>query len=225
MIIAIDGLSGVGKTSVSQMAAKKLGFKCLDTGAMFRSIGWKVIEAGGDIHDESFASETADKVEVSYEWPDGEPNADKVFANGDDVTAIIRTPQIDEASSVVSVFPAVRSRVLEMERSVASSGDYIVEGRDIGTVVFPEAEFKFYLTASPLEKARRRAAQNKEKGWTSDVAELEEQMKTRDQRDSTRQEAPCVPAPDAMAIDTDGLTLEQVCSIICSTILGENTLD
>ena len=222
MIIAIDGLSGVGKTSAAaKIAALIDGVHPMDTGAMFRAIGYAAITRGIDIRDETAVTGMLPDVNLEF-IPRTRPGQDEqidfytqVIVDGEDATTSIRSAAADEASSVTSTYPAVRAKVLELEHELAETGDFVVDGRDIGTVVFPDAEYKFFLTASIPEKARRRSEQNKLRGTGStDIAQLEQEMRERDERDSTREQAPCVPAADAVIIDTDDYDLDEVVSIM-----------
>lgn len=219
MIVAIDGLSGTGKSSVAERVASELGFRCMDTGAIFRALAWKILYLKIDIGVEKAVVESCRKVQVEFKYEDAGTKPQKVFCDGFDVTSAIRTSTVDDASSVISTFPGVRAVVLECEHKIACDGDYVVDGRDIGTVVFPDAEVKFFLTASPEEKARRRAKQNAERGiGETDLDVLVAEMSQRDQRDASRAIAPCVPADDAIIVDTDGHTLEEVAEIVIAEV-------
>lgn len=184
MIVAIDGPAGAGKSTVARATARALGFQYLDTGAMYRAAGLAV-----------------DPVHAEIELVDG-----RVCLDGRDVTAAIRTPQAGEGASVVAARPEVRAALVAKQRAIlASGGDWVAEGRDVGSVVAPQAEVKIFLTADPRERARRRA---EELGLDPDTV-LREQM-LRDDRDQTRPDSPLVQAPDAVVLDTTGLSVDEV---------------
>ena len=217
MIIAIDGPAGSGKSTVAKQVAKMLDFHYLDTGAMYRSVAWSALERGVDISDaEALARIAADeRIEFSHEA--GNPIATGVAIAGKDCTHDIRTPRVDRVVSTVSAVPAVREALVEQQRAIAADDDIAMEGRDIGTVVFPNAEVKIFLTASPEERARRRALQNAEKGYgETDPAVILADIIARDKADSSREVAPLKPADDAIELDTTGMTIDEVCERIAS---------
>ena len=154
MIIAIDGPSGAGKSSVTKLVALELGFSCLDTGAMYRAITWKALEEGIDVNDAEALGELARSCTIDFVHEEGDPSPKRVLIDGIDVTSEIRTQRIDQNVSPVSAVPAVREALVAQQQRIGHTGDYIVEGRDIGTVVFPDAEVKVFLTASAEERAR-----------------------------------------------------------------------
>ena len=149
MIIAIDGPSGAGKSSVSRVVASRLGFSCLDTGAMYRSIAWKALQEGVDLSDDEALGRIACTCKISFGHEPGDPAPRYVYVDGEDVTTLIRTAQIDQSVSRVSSVPQVRKALVAQQQRIGSEGNYVVDGRDIGTVVFPEAELKIFMTASP----------------------------------------------------------------------------
>lgn len=210
-IVAIDGPAGSGKSTVARGVADRLGYLYIDTGAMYRAIAWCVIRAGVPISDQNAVVALALKTEVTLEMVDGEQH---VFADGEDLSTAIRTPEATHASSPVSAIPGVRKRLVELQRKMASDGGVVMEGRDIGTVVFPDAEVKVFLTASAGERARRRVEQMKEMGVEADIEKTASEMRERDLRDSSRATAPLQQAPDAVLVDTDGMTIEQVINAI-----------
>lgn len=198
MVIAIDGPAGAGKSSVARALAERLGFTYLDSGAMYRCVALAGIEAGADLDDETAMGELAGSLKI-------ELHGDQVELDGRDVSAAIRDPRVTEASSRVSVHPAVREAMVARQRELIAAGRYVAEGRDIGTVVSPEAPLKVFLTASPEERARRRAAQ------TGDDAEaVLAAQRERDARDETREHSALRAAEDAVELDTTGLALDQV---------------
>ena len=190
MVIAIDGPAGAGKSSVARAAAERLGFTYLDTGAMYRAVAFLTKDAA-----DAAAIARAARLEIG----------ERVVADGEDVTERIREPWVSEAASRVSSDPAVREALVAQQQRILAEGDWVAEGRDIATVVAPDAAVKVYLTADPVERARRRAA---ELGGDPQVV-LREQM-LRDERDRTRAVAPMGPAPDAVPVDTTGLTFDEV---------------
>ena len=211
MIIAIDGPSGAGKSTVSKSVAKALGFNCLDTGAMYRSIAWYALEHGVSL------GEIARERAISFSHEPGNPAPKQVFIDGVDVTGDIRTARIDRSVSSASKHPEVREALVEQQRRIGSQGDYVVEGRDIGTVVFPQAEVKVFLTASNEERARRRVAQNETRGVGSvDFDEVLADIVRRDELDSARETSPLVAAADAKCIDSTGFTIDEIIEQICA---------
>jgi cytidylate kinase len=191
MLVAIDGPAGAGKSTVARAVAQALGFTYLDTGAMYRAVALAVAERGGA------ASEVARAVRIEL--------GEQVLLDGRDVTTAIRTPDVSENASKVAANPGVRAAMVEQQRAIIAGGNYVAEGRDIGTVVAPDAELKVFLTATPEERARRRAA---ELGVPAETVLAEQAM--RDERDSTREHAPLEPAPGSVELDTTGLTIDQV---------------
>ena len=216
MIIAIDGPSGAGKSSVSKEVARKLGFNCLDTGAMYRAVAWKAVQLGAALDDAEAVGEIARTYAIEFLHEPGNPQAIGVLIGGSDVTSAIRTAEIDRAVSPVSAQVSVREALVAQQQRIGRAGDYVVEGRDIGTVVFPDAEVKVFLTASNEERARRRVAQNKERGvGSTDYDEVLADIIRRDEYDSSRAASPLVAADDAILIDSTPFTQEEVVDQIC----------
>jgi cytidylate kinase len=203
MVIAIDGPAGAGKSTVARAVAGALEFTYLDSGAMYRCVALASIERRAE------PAQVAAEVRIEL--------GARVLLDGRDVSVAIRTPQASEAASIVAADPAVRSAMVAEQRRLMSSGDWVAEGRDIGTVVMPNAELKVYLTASPQERARRRAA---ELGLDPQVVLAEQTL--RDQRDITRDDSPLRPAQGAVELDTTGLTLEQVVSRVVALVPGRS---
>ena len=203
MIIAIDGPAGSGKTTIAKLLAKRLGFSYLDTGATYRSLTLKALEADLDLGDECALSDLAGSLSLNLE-------NDKVYLDGEDVSAEIRAPRIDKNISLVVSFPKVRELMVQLQRKIAENRDFVVEGRDITTVVFANAEFKFYLDADFEARAQRRFKELTAKGIDIDFHELKKDLKTRDKADMGREIGPLRLAPDAVKVDTTGLTIEQV---------------
>jgi cytidylate kinase len=198
MVIAIDGPAGAGKSTVARALAERLGLTYLDSGAMYRCVALAALERGVDLDDEAEVGELAPSLEI-------ELDGDRVVLDGRDVSAAIRAPEVTAASSRVSVHLAVREAMVARQRELIAAGRYVAEGRDIGTVVSPEAPLKVFLTASPEERARRRAEQTGEDAGAVLVAQRE-----RDARDEGREHSALRPADDAVEVDSTGLTLAQV---------------
>ena len=221
MIVAIDGPSGSGKSSIARAIADRCGLTFLDTGAMYRSVAAECLRAGVDPGDAEAVAGVARSIDIRFGASEG---GQTVFANGRDVTREIRTPEVELAVSPVSATPAVREVMVALQRKVGESADVVAEGRDIGTVVYPAADVKVFLTASPEARARRRAVQRsggnlaENPGATADAAEQAKilaDLKRRDDYDSTREASPLRPADDAVVIDSSELTFEQVVDKIC----------
>lgn len=217
MIIAIDGPAGSGKSTVAKKVAKLLDFHYLDTGAMYRCIAWLALERGVSLDDADAVAELAASEPIVFVHEAGNPLPSGVAIAGTDVTLEIRTPRIDKSVSAVSAIPAVREALTNQQRTIAASDNIVMEGRDIGTVVFPNAEVKVFLTASPEERAQRRALQNEQRGFgETDAAVILADIIARDEADSTRDVAPLKPADDAHMLDTTGMTIDEVCEAIAA---------
>ena len=217
MIVAIDGPSGAGKSSVSKLVAIELGFSCLDTGAMYRSIAWKALDDGVSLDDAEALDEIARTYAIEFTHEPGNPSPVGVSIGGTDVTLAIRTAEIDRAVTPVSAVPAVRAALVVQQQRLGRSGDYVVEGRDIGTVVFPDAEVKVFLTASNEARARRRVLQNEQRGvGLTDFDAVLADIIRRDEADSSRAASPLKPADDAVIIDSSDMTIEEVVEAICA---------
>lgn len=217
MIVAIDGPSGAGKSSVSKEVALRLGFSCLDTGAMYRSIAWQALQDGVPFDDAEALGRIARERDIEFIHEPGNPSPVGVKIGGIDVTKAIRTAEIDRAVSPVSAVPAVREALVAQQQRIGNAGDYVVEGRDIGTVVFPKAELKVFLTASDEARARRRVLQNEQRGvGSTSFEEVLADIVRRDDLDSSRAASPLVAADDAVRIDSSDLTMEQVVDKICA---------
>lgn len=214
MIIAIDGPAGSGKSTVAKLVAGRLGFHYLDTGAMYRAVAHRALSTGISLADEDAVAQIAQHDEVTFGHEPGATLPSCVFIGGEDVTSAIRTPGIDDAVSAVARLPHVREAMVAQQRTIGGSDDIVVEGRDIGTVVFPDAQVKVFLTATPEERARRRAAQQVASGIAVDATGVHDAMLRRDHADSSRHHSPLTPASDAVELDTTGLTLEQVVEAI-----------
>ena len=220
MIIAIDGPAGSGKSTVAKLVASRLGFRYLDTGAMYRALAVRAAALGIALDDSAALGTLAAREQIHFTHVLDEALPSGVAIGGHDVTEAIRTPQADAGVSAVAKIPEVRSAMLLQQRALAAHDVVVVEGRDIGTVVFPRAELKIFLTASAEERARRRSAQNAEKGLASDQRAIEQALRHRDEADSTRAVAPLVQADDAVALDTTGLSIDDVVSRIVALAGG-----
>ena len=211
MIVAIDGPAGSGKSTIAKEIARQLGFNKLDTGAMYRAVTFAALDRGIDLNDETAIDALAEQIEIRF-----------TNGTGQDASAAIRTPQVDANVSKVSAYPGVRAAMLIHQRRAAEDRDIVAEGRDIGTVVFPNAQVKIFLTADPRERARRRVLQrhqNDAQPLTSEQLEAEvdetlDALKQRDKLDSSREVAPLVPAEDAVHVDSTAHTIDEVVRII-----------
>lgn len=211
MIIAIDGPSGAGKSTIAKAVARNLGFSCLDTGAMYRAIAYKALELGISLDDQKALGELAQGHEISFEHEGSDPIPRRVFIDGQEITNQIRTAEIDKAVSPVSATPSVREALVDQQRRMGLTGNYVVEGRDIATVVFPQAELKIFLTASPEERAHRRVRQNVDRGIGSiDYEEVLADIIRRDDVDTNRETSPLKPAEDSICIDSTDHYIETI---------------
>lgn len=204
--IAIDGPSGAGKSTLARRLAAELGYVYVDTGAMYRSIGLYTLRAGADCGSEAAVAALLPKISLSLEYQDG---AQHILLNGEDVSDAIRTPEVSMAASAVSAHPPVRAFLLETQRELARRQNVLMDGRDIGTVILPNAQVKIFLTASPEERARRRFEELKARGEAVTYEQVLEDVVQRDYNDTHRAAAPLKAAPDAVTVDTTGLTFDE----------------
>ena len=209
IIVAIDGPAGAGKSTLARRVADKLGFLYINTGAMYRAVALWALRLKVDTSDMHRLEQLAEAADIQLIMQN-----DRVMLNGEDVSEAIREPQISEAASQVSAVPGVRRALLAMQRKMAETSNVVMEGRDIGSVVFPGAQVKIFLDADPQERARRRALELAREGQAASVDEIAGELTQRDERDRTRKEAPLLQAPDAQFVDTTGLSLEEVEAII-----------
>lgn len=214
--IAIDGPGGAGKSTIAKALAKKLGFIYVDTGALYRAIGLYMINKGVDLKNADAVTEKLDEVKVELKYVNGEQ---RVLLCGDDVSEDIRKPEVSMAASSVSAIPAVRDFLLGLQRKMASENNVIMDGRDIGTVVLPNAQIKLFLTASAEERAMRRYKELIEKGKKVEYETVYKELCERDYQDSHREVAPLKPADDATIIDTTGNDLEKSVQVLTDFIL------
>jgi cytidylate kinase len=215
LVIAIDGPSGAGKSTMARLLAERLGYIYIDTGAMYRSIGWKAKREGIDPADEQRLAELCARTAVTIKKDNKDP---RVFVDGIDVSGEIRTPEMGMMASAVSKSPAVRARLLTLQRELGINGGVVMDGRDIGTVVFPEADMKFYLDASAEERGRRRYIELKAKGMDVDRAQITREIEERDRQDSGREIAPLRRADDALLIDSSAMSIDEVLTRMVSEI-------
>lgn len=213
--IAIDGPAGAGKSSVAKAVAAKLGFIYVDTGALYRSIGVNALRHGIKTDDADAVIALLPETKVELRYIDG---AQRVFLNGEDVSEAIRMPEASMAASNVSAIPAVRTFLLDLQRDMAKNNNVIMDGRDIGTVILPDAQYKFFLTASAQVRADRRFKELKEKGIDVDYNALLEEIIQRDYNDSHRETAPLRQADDAILIDSSNMTLEESINAIADRV-------
>ena len=214
MIVAIDGPAGSGKSTIAKNVAQVLGFRYLDTGAMYRAVAVRARDLGIAYSDGDGLGRIADQDPIEFKFVEGEPLPSRIFIAGKEVTDEIRTPDIDKAVSPVSAHESVRRALVDQQCVMGSSGDYVVEGRDIGSVVFPDAAVKIFLTADAQERARRRTAQNLERGIEVDFETVLADIIKRDEYDSTRALSPLVVADDAIQVDSTMMTIDYVTNLI-----------
>lgn len=218
MIVAIDGPAGSGKSTIAKLVAGRLGFHYLDTGAMYRAVAFRALQTGAPLDDEARVAAIARSERIDFEHETGEALPTRVLIGGEDVTPAIRTPEVDSAVSAVASMPSVREAMVEQQRALGSARNIVVEGRDIGTVVFPDAEVKVFLTASPAERARRRTEQQAAEGHDVEAEVVHRAMERRDMLDSTREVAPLARAEDAESIDSTGLSIDEVVDRVVSLV-------
>lgn len=209
--IAIDGPAGAGKSTIAKMVAKKLGFIYVDTGAMYRAMALYFIRQGIQSGDEEAISAACEDADITIRYQDG---AQQVILNGEDVSGLIRTEAVGNMASATSIYPAVRAHLLDLQRGLAASADVLMDGRDIGTCILPEADAKIFLTASTKVRAMRRYKELAEKGETCNLEEIEQDIIERDQRDMNRETAPLKQADDAVLLDSSKMTIAEVIDAI-----------
>lgn len=211
--IAIDGPAGAGKSTIAKRAAAELGFLYVDTGAMYRAIALGLLRMGTDISSGEMLEAALLRIEVGLGYEDG---VQKVFLNGEDVTSLIRTEEVGNMASSAAAKPQVRAKLTQLQREIAEKNDVLMDGRDIGTVILPDAQLKIYLTASVETRAQRRYKELCEKGEAAVLDEIAADIRERDYRDMHRETAPLRQAEDAVRIDSSDMTVEEVAERIIS---------
>jgi len=212
LMIAIDGPAAVGKSTMGKLIARELGFLYIDTGAIYRAITWKVLKNNININDENIISNLVSNTCVTIEKANCKSLNDyyHIFIDGEDVTEEIRNPRIDQNVSQIARLPKIRKQLIYLQRKLAEKGDIVMEGRDIGSVILPQADIKFYFTASEEERIKRRYKELMDKGYSIDYKEVKKQIIQRDKIDSKRKYAPLIKAKDAILIDSTEKSIEEV---------------
>lgn len=218
MNIAIDGPAGAGKSSIAKLVAKELNYVYVDTGAMFRTIALYFINHNLNTEDESLVSSYCDDINITIEY---QKNEQHIFLNGTDVSEAIRKEEVGKQASVIAKYPDVRTKLLSLQQEIAGQTDVIMDGRDIGTVVLPDAECKIYLTASSRVRAERRYKELLEKGEPCNIDEIEKDIIARDEQDMNREIAPLTQAEDAVYVDSSDMTIDEVVAEIIRIAKGE----
>lgn len=216
MNIAIDGPAGAGKSTIAKRLAKKLGFIYVDTGAMYRAMAYYFLQHDIDAKDERAIAAACPDVDVTITYENGEQ---QVLLNGENVNGVIRNEEVGNMASSTSVYPVVREKLVELQRQLAKSADVIMDGRDIGTCVLPDAQVKIYLTASSATRAKRRFDELSEKGVSCDLAEIEKDIIDRDYRDMHRETSPLCQAEDAVLVDSSEMNIDEVVDAIYQVYL------
>ena len=216
MVIAIDGPAGSGKSTVARRVADALGYLYIDTGAMYRAVALEALRRGIAVSEADDIVDLANDLDMRFRRD--KSGALRLLVDGEDVSDEIRLPAVSDLSSPVSAIPGVRHRLVELQREMGHGGGVVMEGRDIQTVVFPQADVKVFLVASEDERARRRFAELQAKGVKTSLAEVKRAIIERDDRDTSREVAPLLKAPDGIALDSDGLTIDQVVDAILEAV-------
>lgn len=213
--IAIDGPAGAGKSTIARKVAAKLSFIYVDTGAMYRAMALYLQRSGIDAADTEAIRQACTKPAISIEYRDGEQ---VVLLDGENVNAFLRTPEVSAMASISSAVPEVRVRLVQLQQELAAAQDVVMDGRDIGTVVLPDAQVKIFLTASVQVRAKRRFLEMQEKGQSADLAEIEKEIAERDHRDMTREVSPLKQADDAVLVDTSEMSIDEVTARILEIV-------
>ncbi len=215
MNIAIDGPAGAGKSSIAKLVAKKLSYVYIDTGAMYRTMALYFLKNGIDTEEETTVSEKCDDIDIKITYENGEQ---QIFLNGENVSQEIRQEHVGKQASVVAAYGKIREKLVALQREMAASTDVIMDGRDIGTVVLPNAEVKVYLTASSAVRAQRRYKELCEKGVACDIKTIEEDIIARDEQDMNREISPLRQAEDAILVDSSDMSIDEVVTTICNFV-------
>jgi len=218
--VAIDGPAGAGKSTIAKKVAANLGFTYIDTGAIYRTMALYFLQNDISPDDEGRVSELCDNIDVSIRYID---NVQHVFLFTEDVSDMIRTSEVGGAASKISAYPAVRACLLQLQRDMANANDVVMDGRDIGSVVLPNATVKIFLTASVEERARRRYAEYVLKGHECDMEKIKQEIEERDHRDMTREVAPLKCAEDATVVDSSDMTIDEVCDRVMGLVEAART--
>lgn len=211
--IAVDGPAGAGKSTIAKLVAKKLGFVYIDTGAMYRAMGLYYMNEGLDLNDEALICANCDAIDIGISYIEG---VQHVFLNGSDVSDLIRTPEVGNAASAVSVYADIRAKLVSLQQKLALSENVIMDGRDIASVVLPNADLKIYLSASVEVRAERRFKEYLEKGQECDIETIRQEIIERDERDMNRENSPLVCVEDAIVVDSSYMTIDEVTERIIS---------
>lgn len=214
IVVAIDGPAGAGKSTIAKLVGEKLGYAYIDTGAMYRSVTWKFLGTGKSF-DEKFIGDLAHQMLIDFK---PEANINRVFVDGTEVTDAIRTPGVTANVSKIAAIGSVREAMVDQQRRMGEVGGIIMDGRDIGTVVFPNAQLKIFLTASVEERASRRYKENIAKGQACDLEQLKQEIAARDKADSEREISPLKQAEDAILLDSSNMTIDQVVETILKMV-------
>lgn len=219
--IAIDGPAGAGKSSVAKILANKLGFIYIDTGAMYRALTYKALKNNIKFNQKQALINLAGNTAIDFK-NEQNSTSQRIFCDGQDISEMIRSPEVSQNVSLIAAIPEIRDYMVKLQQELGSKNNVIMDGRDIGTIVLPNAKYKFFLTASLEERANRRALELNEKGYQVDYNEVYNEISRRDKLDSERDVAPLKPAEDAIIIDTSNLNIEEVVNKILSLVLGES---
>lgn len=219
--VAIDGPAGAGKSSIAKLAAKELSFVYVDTGAMYRTMALYFLRAGISLEDEKQISEKCDAIQIDLKHENGEQ---QIYLNGENVSTAIRKEEVGNAASRVARYTSVREKLVDLQRKLAQTTDIIMDGRDIGTVVLPNAQAKIYLTASAKERARRRFLELQGKKVECDLAQIEKDIIARDEQDMNRKVSPLKQAEDAILIDSSDMSIEEVVNRIIEIVKGNESV-
>jgi len=219
LVVTIDGPAGAGKSSVAKLLARRLGYRLLDTGAIYRAVAFTARERGIPWTDGEACAQIARDLDIHFDFVD---ETNHVFLGNIDRSADIRTPEVSQGASQVSAHPPVRAALLDLQRRLGAGGGVVVEGRDTGTVVFPDAGMKFFLTATETERARRRVDELTRAGKSVDFDQTLAEIRERDTRDASRDVAPMVPAADAVMVDSSTQTLEEVVESLAQQVVGQS---